>query len=171
MSFDLEKKLDEKFEEYRCFLRGEGIYRAMVILGEIYNCIPKLDRIKQIKWTKRIHNVRLNEHQLQSIIIKAKGEIREIERLLSIFNVWIVEEIVLILTLKIQVDLVIAVLNEMGYREADINLYAIDEKILQISKAEASKRPFAESVNLINKNWGMPLTNRWLDVNSIKKGH
>lgn len=172
MNFDLEKRLNEKFEEYLFFLKGGGIYRAVVILGEICNCISKLNKTKQSEWTKRLNDNKLSELQFQSIIVEVESEIKEIKRLLSIFNVWIVEEIVLILTLRIQVDLVIAVLNEMGYQEANIDLYDTDEKILRISKAEASKRPFTESVNLIKKNWGMPLTNKWLDVSSYKKeGH
>jgi len=163
MSLDLEERLNEKYSEYVLFKRGGSQYRAVQLLGEIYNCVPKLDKKKQVKWLKCVRKERLDKHSFQEIIAKLERDIREIKRLLSIFDVWIVEEIVFIMTLKIQVDLVIAVFEEVGYEEINISLTNIDKKISQISRGETSKRPFAESIKLIRKNWGMPISNKWLN--------
>lgn len=166
--FDLEKRLNEKFQEYMIFLHGGGIYPAIQILAGINNCIPKLKKTEQNKWLKLLHSEKIDKDSLQIIMSELRKDIYEIKRLLSIFNVWIVEELVLVLTLRIQVDLVIALLDEMNLLIEDIDLQNIDKKILEISIANKSKLPFKSSVNLINKNWGLPIRNKWLDK-SIKK--
>jgi len=160
----LEKRLNEKFEEFILFFNLGGPYSSIKILGELYNCVLKLDKTIQPEWLERIRDVCFSEVQLQIIVDELEKDIKNIERLLSIFNVWIEEEIVLILTLRIEVELISNVLTFIGYNKVSADFSSIDEKILQISQAEDSKRAFSESVSLIKKNWGMPITNKWLDL-------
>lgn len=70
------------------------------------------------------------------IVDELEKDIKNIERLLSIFNVWIEEEIVLILTLRIEVELISDVLTFIGYNKVSADFSSIDEKILQISEAD-----------------------------------
>lgn len=165
---DLENRLDEKFDLYLGHLSVNQIYRAIKILGEINNCIPKLDKKKQDKWLQRLRSEKLSQDSLQTILFELEKEIKEINRLLSVSDDWIFEEIVFFLTDRIYLDFVIDFLTEVGYLKENIDLKSLDEKILRISKIEANKRSFASSVNSINKNWGLPITNEWLKVNKRK---
>ncbi|HEX9927374.1 MAG TPA: hypothetical protein VGB02_02395 [Pyrinomonadaceae bacterium] len=159
----LQNLIDEKFDKYLLFINAGGPYAAIKILGEVYNCISRLDKSKQFQWLERLREEQLSESQIQIVIGELEEDVKTIEHLLSCFEVWIVEELILILGLRMEVDLVIAVLEEIWYQQTNIDLKTIDERILEISMAEDSKRPFKAAVSSIRKNWGMPITNQWLN--------
>ena len=52
MNVKLENQFDEKFEEYLSFFYGDDLFQALIRLGEMFNCLPKLSKKK----TKRMVN-------------------------------------------------------------------------------------------------------------------
>jgi hypothetical protein len=155
--FDLKKLLNEKFSEYMFFKSYEDTLGAFFRLGEIYNCVPRLEKEERSHWLEVIRKEKLNEQQIQLIKSDLERKVKEMEKLLAVFSDWIFEEIVLILTIRIYVDLAIALLNELGYLEESFDLKDIDAGIRDISKSKSSKHDFEASVNSIRKNWGLPI--------------
>lgn len=160
----LEKRLNEKFEEYALFLYGGSLYSAIIKAGEIYNCALPLERKRKQEWIDLLRREKLPKTEIQTITIELEEDVKIIQHLLSNFDVWIVEELILILMKRIEVDLVLVVLREIWYEEINIDLTTVDEKILQRSQANESKRQFTAAVKSVKKNWGMPITNKWLDL-------
>ena len=72
------------------------------------------------------------------------------------------EELVYILTLRIQIDLVIEAVEKVTNYVLQNEFHEIDKQIFEISKTDLNKTCFRESIDLIKKNWGMPLTNKLL---------
>ena len=160
----LQKRLNEKFDEYVFFKNSREPYANLKLLGDVYNCALTLDKSKKFQWLERLRKEeQLSDSQIQIVLAGLENTVGVVEHLLSCFEVWIFEELVLLLTERIEVDLVKAVLEEIWHLETNIDLKEIDEKILEISMAKASKTPFKSAVNSIRKYSEMSITNRWLN--------
>lgn len=169
MSIELEKKLNEKFQDYLHFLHGGSAYSAIQKLGEIFNCLPMLSRSKQMEWIEQLRNERLSEATIDSVKSKIENDIKSIERIVSVGSKFIVEEFVLILTSRIQIELVLDLLQELGFDEIKVESDEIDDKITRISQVKENKEAFKDAISLLKKNWGVPITSKWFNVNSFKK--
>lgn len=167
-----ENLLNQKYDEYLFFMHGKDYYHAIQLLGEIYNCLSLLSNPKQKEWLNKLHNETISEIAIKKIESEVTNDIRMLKRLISAKNSFLFEEMVLILTRRIQVDLVLFVLREIGIDEMSTNkkdLADLDEEINIISKMQRNKEEFNYAIKSIKKNWGIPIINKWLDADISKK--
>lgn len=162
MSEDLERLLDDKYDQYLSFGRGAPIYPAIRILAEVFRCVSKLDASRQKVWRDRIDAEELDDDALAAISAELDRQIFRVRRLLSIGDVWIFEEIVLLLTLRIEIELVIDFLLARGYISQCPDLKGVDTKLYKISREKSNKQAYAESRRAIRSNWGLPISSQFL---------
>lgn len=139
-------------------------HAAATRLAEIVHCLPMLRKASRQKWTERLQIETLPDDFIQAIKVGLENDVQRIRRVLSIGTTWNGEEILLVLTLRIQVDLGVAFLNDWCSVEVKTNTADIDECIVRLSKTREHKRHFAESIGLMKKNWGLPINSRWFDL-------
>lgn len=162
--FDLKKQLDAQFDEYMYFKDYNDTLGAFFRLSQIYNCIPRLEKKEQSRWLKIVRKETLNQEQIQLIKTNLEGHVEHMERLLSAFSDWIFEDIVLLLTIRIYMDLATDLLKEFGYLNEEFDLKDIDENIQDISKTKSGKSEFISAVKSIRRNQPLPINNTWLSV-------
>ncbi len=160
MQSDLGKELSERFIEYQHF-RNEGAYHAALKrLAEISHCIPQLDRPERSKWAERLRKEALTEEIIRAVKDGMEEDAQRIRRIFSHGSVWNDEEILLVLTIRIQIDLALAFLNERAV--VTVATDDIDEQMVHISKTSQNRRSFEVAIKLINANWGLPIRSKWL---------
>ena len=83
-------------------------------------------------------------------------------KILSVGGRYHEEEIVLLLTLRIQLELVITFLNDhLSMRYTGV-LHDIDEELSTLSESSTNGRAFRRATSLIKSNWGLPINSEWL---------
>lgn len=169
------RKLEDAFREWH-FLYGEyaraGEYFAAVShLAEMENCLPLLSRRSQAEWRARIDNEPLPADVVNALAAQMDGEIQRIRRILAFGTVWNHDELLTVCTTRIQIELLLDFLNKRGQLAGpEFTPDDVDEDMTRIARSKENRQALGIAVNLIRKNWGLPITSRWLDALCEQRG-
>jgi hypothetical protein len=162
INLNLEEQIEEFFQCYKILLQEGAYYRAVKRLAEIANCLPKLHKTPQMLWKDRLRKEPLPEDVTQIVKTEIEKDIQQVKRILSFGTKWTVEEIVLVLSNRIDVDLVSFFLKEYCFLNLTIELEDVDEAIIRVAKSKENNYNFRVAVSVLKKNWGFPIDNQWL---------
>lgn len=162
MRNDLLQNLSERFLEYQ-YLRQEGAYHAALKrMVEIYHCLPQLDKAARRKWTEQIQRETLPDEFIVALKVGIEEDAERIRKILAYGTIWNADEVLLVLTMRIEIDLALSFLNEYCSQKVTVTTSDIDEQIVDISKTKENRHAFEVATNLMNKNWGLPIQSKWL---------
>jgi hypothetical protein len=160
----LEEELQESFRFYKKLLGAGVYYNALTYLAEIFHCLPALDDASDRRWTNTLRSEKLSAETLNAAIAGIEKDAQIIRRILSVGAVWNDDEILLVLTKRVQIDLLLVFLTEFCSYDRTVNIGDIDERINSISQTKENKHTFEEARNLMKKNWGLPIKSKWLST-------
>ncbi len=161
---DLEKAFDESFLWYSNLMQGGAYFGALSKLAEMENCLPQLSKGLQAKWREQINKEVLSEDAIRELKVEIEKAIEKIRRILSFGTKWEPEELLLVWTIRIQIEMLLHFLNERHeITEHNSSLEEIDEAMLQVAKSKINKQGVQSATALIKRNWGLPISSRWLD--------
>ncbi len=164
---DLEETFNEYFLDYTEFIQGGSYFTAVSKLAEIENCLPQLNKGLQAKWKDRISKEVLSEDVIRALKIEIEVAIQEIRRILSFGTKWQFEELIVVWTRRIQIEMILHFLSERHQlTERDFSLEDVDEAMLEVAKSKINKQNLQIATNLMKKNWGLPINSRWLEMTS-----
>lgn len=162
---DLEAQLDERFEWYLSLQQTGVHYSALKRIAEIFNCLPKLAGEQQKRWIERVSREMLLHDVVKATEDGIENDAQRIRRILSFGTKWNSDELLLVVQLKIEIEMVIALLNHYSQTVVSIASYKdIDEDIVEIANSKENARAFDMAVSLMRRNWGLPLSSRWLGL-------
>ena len=162
MRDNFKANLSERFIEYQYFFSERAYYPALKRLAQIYHCLPKMDKAERVKWEARLGEATVTREFIAAAKTGMAEELSQIRQILSVGSTWNDDEILLILTMRIQIDLALSFVAEHSLRKVTIVTDDIDESIKRIAVSKENARAFDMAVALIKKNWGLPITSRWL---------
>jgi hypothetical protein len=162
MNPNLEERLEEFFQWYKSLLQGGEYYGAVKRLAEIAHCLPRLHKAAQMSWKDRLRKEPLPEDVIQIVKTGIEKDIQQVKRILSVGTKWTVEEIALVISNRIDVDLVSFFLNEYCFLNLTIRLEDVDKAILRLAETKENNYDFRIAVSVLKKNWGLPIDNHWL---------
>jgi hypothetical protein len=156
-----EESIEKLFAKYELFLQGSP-YTALQLLGELYSILPDLDEDLRLKWAKKIKREKISSNTIKLVEAELEKDVKHLKHLLFITLNWNYEVIVLILSLRIQIHLVLALFRELNFKETNVNLDSIDKNIILISEGKKTRDDFKSAVRTIAKNLGRNVIPEWV---------
>jgi len=159
MPQSLETAIAESFEEYQRFRDQDCHYSAIARLAEIENCSRRMPGIEGQQWSEMALGEAIPEKAITEVHRQMAADARRIEHILSIGNEWNDDELTLILTLRITLELVQTYLERRGI-EAALDLERVDTRIREVASSAQNKRVFNLVVGEVRDRWA--IESRWL---------
>lgn len=161
---DLEREFDRRFQWYQDNREAGAYYPAILTLGELENCLEALPKRAQAKWKKLINEESLTKEIVREVEHGVEEAIERIQRIISVGTRWCFEELTLVLGRKIEIEIVLLFLHKRQYfTDHCFLLDDLDAAIMKIAKSKVNERDFRMAVTLNRRNWGLPISSRWLD--------
>lgn len=159
---DEQQTIDGLYSKFQMFQARGAVGSAFISLAEIFHVLGKhpqaigpnsdsLDRIKQTAKT-------LSKDGVRSELLRKYAQLRQI---LSVPGAYNEDEILQILTLRIEVELAEALLNFLNW-PAQISDAILDDEIHRALCEPENIRPRNDAIRLIRRNWGLLLRSEWL---------
>ena len=163
---DLTSTIEELFERYQGLRQAGEAYSASVQLGEIINCIRQNGRsINDSEgWTARIAAVDLPIGDIAAISQGVQASLARIGHILGIGTKWEYEEILLIITLRVEVSMALEFLLFRGIDISEVDVSVADEPMDAYAATSDGKKLMREASRMAKRNWGFPMSHRWLDL-------
>ena len=133
-------------------------FRAAVKLGEIWNCLQDSmsSQAAKERWRSRIDEARSSIEKQECIQSELDERVHKLHRIVSAGTKFVYEEIVVIISERIQIDLVLG-LPSIGLKVNHSMLERIDDDITTLSSALVNQSAYSAAKKSVRKNWGNPI--------------
>ena len=170
----LEETFIERFREYEYLWPAGEYYGAAKRLAELSHCLSGLSDDARNDWSERIKFFAspMPEGAITVLENGLVGDAERIRRILSIGSRWNEDEVLLVLGMRIEIDLMLSFLSEYcSYNvTAPLPIEYIDERLVELAKSKEHKRHFRWAIDMMKKNWGLPIDSKWLRLPQSNKG-
>jgi hypothetical protein len=167
----LEETFTGRFREYEYLWQAGEYYGAAKRLAELSHCVSGLNADARNDWSERIKFFASSMLKERSWALEdgLVGDAERIRRILSIGSRWNGEEILLVLGMRIEIDLMLSFLREHRPHHASppLPLEYIDERLIELGKSKEHGPHFRWAIEMMKKNWGLPIDSRWLRLPAI----
>jgi predicted oxidoreductase len=161
---DLSQALEERWTDYLRFRQKGEIFSAFARLAEITHCLNYANLPQKLaqKWRATVQNVSITDGDIRSIRTTADQRIQRLQRIVSVGTRFIDEEALLLITIRIELELLSAFLVERGIALA-MDIAAVDDDLRTIATLPDNAQDFRSAQNAAKQNWGIPLHTRWIE--------
>jgi hypothetical protein len=157
----LQEAVRQEFLRYKDLREKGANYSAMAALGAVVNSVAQLPPRHEASWTARLRNERLTAVILEESGRDARRDIDRLIRILSIGPSWEFEEMVLVISRRVQVDLAIEALDFFGH-SLNVDFGEVDRLLHRVAESKRNGSVYASARRQCAKNWGLPILNSWL---------
>jgi hypothetical protein len=147
---------------YRDLLARGAPFSALAAFGGIVNVLPQLSARARALWIDRLMLEPLGPELVDHAAGEASRERERMRRIGSVGESWEWEELVLLVTSRVQLDLVAEALHFAGHTPK-FDLMDVDELLNRIAKSRANAGLYASARDQCRRNWGLPISSRWLE--------
>jgi len=163
MDSALSKTIAERYEEYKDHRRSDALLSAFARIGEIDNCIKNLSVRRNIRaeWEAILSDELIDDKDIQKIFQQIENRLFQVKKILAVGGL-LYEEALLIITFRVEIDMAINFLAARGIDISRLSTDQTDAMIMEAVGARESQHLFKEAMLNAKRNWGIPLTNRWL---------
>jgi len=159
----MEKALRDVWASYERFRSKGEAYSAITQLAGLENVVffGTLEVSVRDRWRSRVVNEKLSPAEMEVALTSAKVTVERLKRILGVGGRFEYEELMLLLTLRIEVDLV----NELLVRRTGVaaaETVTIDEDLVDLMQSTNHSSAFANAQAAARRNWGIPIATRWL---------
>lgn len=156
--------MEIRWKEYRTLRSAGECYSALLRIAEIFGSLGSLEPKERETQQKRCEEVVLDESELERIEKEFKEKEGKLSRILSVGNKWNEDEWLLVITIRIQNDLLQSYLFHRGYRFSTCEICPRAEILKQASLSPANQRAFDTALRMARRNWGLPIKHPLLDA-------
>jgi hypothetical protein len=160
----LDNALAERWAEYERLRDGGEPYSAAIRLAELENCLQyqRIQKPVRHKWEAKVCEAE-SEQDVGRVLAGAVAAMDRLHRMLSIGTDYVYEELMLLITIRVELDLLFEFLAKRGAIDAIASrLGVLDEELLEIAHSEKHRTPFSKAQAGARGSWGIPLETRWL---------
>jgi hypothetical protein len=160
--------LEERWTDYLRLREQDAHYAAFVRLGEIANCVRYADLSSQdrSKWANVLEQTDISPDVLGSIKVEARSKIERLWQIIGGGGVYVYEEAVLVITLRVQLGMLLDYLAQRGVVDF-LDVKSVDEQLQALASAPENSSAFRSARQSARRNWGLPLRSRWLDTDGM----
>jgi hypothetical protein len=166
---DLSQALEERWASYLRYYGAGETYSAFVCLAEIAHCLnyETLPQQPTQKWSAAIQNVSITDEDIRSIHTAVAQKIQQLQRIVSVGTRFIYEEALLVITIRVELELLSAFLEQRGIA-VTMDVAAVDDDLQAIATSSGNAQDFRSAQNAAKQNWGIPLHTRWLEGPTVQ---
>ena len=160
----IERLLAQRWTRYEEYKRSGAAYSALVRLGEIINVLRHggiSDPVGR-KWNVAARQVEVSDEMYRQAVAEAKQNISRVERMLGIGTTFLYEELMLALTVRVELGLLCEFFIDRGIA-LEFSPGSFDEKLLEVSRRKENVVAFRSAQAAAKRNWGVPVQSPWLD--------
>jgi hypothetical protein len=168
LSTDLASAIEERWADYLRLCREGASYSAGVRLGEIANCLRFAHLAPELasKWSRVLEGVTLSSDMLQSVRNEAARRIERLDRMLGGGSPVTYEEMLLLITMRVQLEVLLAYLAERGIGDLP-DFGSLDEDFSAAVSSPKNSAAYLTAQQSARKNWGLPLRSKWLGSEAL----
>jgi len=160
----IERLLAQRWTRYEEYKRSGAAYSALVRLGEIINVLRHGDISEPVgrKGDVAAGKVEVSDEMYRQAVAEAKQNISRVERMLGIGTTFLYEELMLALTVRVELGLLCEFFIDRGIA-LEFSPGSFDEKLLEVSRRKENVVAFRSAQAAAKRNWGVPVQSPWLD--------
>lgn len=160
----IERLLAQRWTRYEEYKRSGAAYSALVRLGEIINVLRHGGISEPVgrKWNVAARQVEVSNEMYRQAVAEAKQNISRVERMLGIGTTFLYEELMLALTVRVELGLLCEFFIDRGIA-LEFSPGSFDEKLLEVSRRKENVVAFRSAQAAAKRNWGVPVQSPWLD--------
>lgn len=155
--------LEGRWREYVRLYRGGALYSAFVRLAEIAHCLrhDALSPEVSDQWRAALDSLNVSGEEVRAVLHEAREEIKRLQRILSVGARYTYEELVLLITSRVELELLSDFLGERGFDRLEMPI-TLDNDLEAIASSASNAGGFGSAQAAARKSWGLPLRSRWL---------
>ena len=144
-------------------------YERLASFGLSFDAISKLGEVLAVADESEVHAAKatVRNHvtaaMAEAAVPEAIAVRSRVLRVLSIGTEFQWEELVLVLTLRVQLDLALAVMDLFGVDATSFDLTTLDSDLREVALSKQNRRYFMTALATMRRNWGIPIFDRWSD--------
>jgi len=164
MSDVTENLLQNRWTEYRRLLEVRASYAALVRLAEMDNVLSQEGTTWPIslKWVSIVQKETIPDEMYKKTLAEAEQNVSRLKRMLSVGTNFTYEELVLAITLRVELQLLAEfLLKRRGEIEFAPDL--ADEDLREVSGYSQNVSTFRAAKATAKRNWGIPIQSSWFE--------
>lgn|SRR5258708_2158858 len=160
----IEPVLAERWADYQRLRAAGAAYSALVRLGEIGNVLDHKDGHDPAvqKWKLTVGEAQIPDAMRGAAIAEAIKDVSRLQRMLSIGTTFTYEELMLAITIRVQLELLSQFLAQRG-EAPDFHLSAIDDGLRRVAGHHENASAFRSAQTAARRNWGAPIQASWIE--------
>jgi hypothetical protein len=160
----LSQTLEERWADYLRYREGGATFPAFECLAEIAHCLKYETLPPQLteKWSEAIRKAPITDEDMRSIHTAVAQNVRRLQGIVSVGTRFIFDEILLLITIRVELELLSAFLKERGIAMMS-DITSADDDLKAIATSPVNARDFRSAHKAASMNWGIPLHSRWLE--------
>ena len=162
MATQLNEALEQTFQEFQEFEKQEEYGSSFERLAEIYNVLENQELPKKVKftWMEKVNSALASFGCFEDVEARVKSNVDRVNRIFSVGESFDEDEILLILTLMIEVDLGLALFGHLKCYPISLDYESLNSKLNEIESSNVNKNDFLLAVQMIKKNSLLPIVSR-----------
>lgn len=164
MSDGIQRTLLERWAEYQRLLEAGASYAALVRLGEIDNVLHHQDGDYVVfrKWRQNAADIELSEELASAALAEAREKASRVMRVVSVGTKFTYEELLYVITLRIELQLLSEFLHRRGV-PAGLDRLPCDVNLRNVARSRENISAFRSAQAAAKRNWGLPIRSEWLE--------
>lgn len=149
-------------------LERRAPFAAFVKLGEALALAPTALEREEFA---RVIKTRASSAPASLAASEALARWNKAMRIVSVGSEFELDEIILVLTLRIQLALVIEILHRLGIDTTTMfRIAPLDRKIQDLAREECNKAEFARALASLAHHWHIPIADEWTETSPAVDG-
>jgi hypothetical protein len=160
----IELVLTERWADYQRLRAAGAAYAALVRLGEIDNILNQNEGHDPAvqKWKLSVGQAQIPDAMREAAIAEAFKSVSRLRRMLSIGTTFVYEELMLAITIRVELELLSRFLAQRG-TAPDFHLLAIDDELRRVAVHHENASAFRSAQTAARRNWGAPIQASWIE--------
>ena len=152
--------IDEAFETYQAFLNRANYKSAAMYLATTMYCLESLSEGSSDQ--NLLYDLTAPEKVIEAAKETLSDKLIRIERITSVGSKWDIDEIFLLIQLRLEVGILVYFLDQTCNDFSSPDLRAIDFWFRSVSATKEHEAGFKKALQTIRKNWEIPIQTEWL---------
>jgi hypothetical protein len=160
----IEPILTERWADYQRLRAAGAAYAALVKLGEIGNVLDHNEGNDPAvqKWKLSVGQAQIPDAMREAAVAEAIKSASRLQRMLSIGTTFTYEELMLAITMRVELELLSEFLAQRG-QTPEFHLSAIDDELSRVAGLHENASAFRSAQTAARRNWGVPIQASWIE--------
>jgi hypothetical protein len=142
-------------------------YQRLSASGDALSAVAKLGEVLAVADKEESHRARVavRSHVTADLVEHAAAEAVRVRghalHVLSIGSEFVWDELVLLLTMRMQLELASLVMDSFGIDTSAFDLATVDVELREVASSKQNRARFVSALATIRRNWDIQIEDKW----------